>query len=145
MQVGALLDVQLEIAVMRSLVTRRFRHPFRSPANLANRIVAAHAVPRLREIVRDEVAGNDAAAAQPAIEGRALFVRPDDDLERVAREMVAFAQHLDGFNGRERAEIAVEVASLWNRVDMRAEQNRLQCAIASFTAREDVAGGVDAR
>ena len=51
---------------------------------------------------------------------------------------------LNHFERRERAQIAVEVAAVGHRVDVRAEQDRRLIRLAA-EAGEDVAGGIDAR
>ena len=51
----------------------------------------------------------------------------------------------DDAERRERTEVAVEVAAARNRVDVRAEEDRRQRRLEPVAAREDVAGGIDAR
>jgi hypothetical protein len=89
--------------------------------------------------------GDDAAAGQSAPECEALFVRPDHNVEWVPRGVAALVQDLDGFNRGQRAEIAVEIASLRDRIDVRAEKDWLGGGIAARTPGEDVTGGIDAR
>ncbi len=66
-------------------------------------------------------------------------LRADDGWGRSRRP------RLDDANGRKRAEVAVEVAALGHRVDVRAEQDRRKRRLEAFAAREDVAGGIDPR
>ena len=88
---------------------------------------------------------DDAAAGEAAAERDAFLGGPDDHLERMTRADVGARERLDRAERRERAEVAVEVAAARHRVDVRAEQDRRQRRLEAVAAREDVAGGIDAR
>src|SRR5262249_45144978 len=125
-QVAALLDVQLEVAVERSLLAPRVEDAIRIAADLPDRVGAPHALPHFVEIRRLDVAGDDAAAGEAAREGDAFLVRPDDHLERMPRAGARGGERLHRTERGERAEVAVEVAAARYRVDVRAEENGRQ-------------------
>ena len=52
-------------------------------------------------------------------------------------------QRLRDFDRRKRANIAVIVAAHGNRIDMRADQKRLERRIRAGACADDVSGGVD--
>ena len=82
---AALLDVQLEIAVMRALRPHRVLDALGAAADPADGFGARHAVPGLIEIARRDVARRDPAAGEAAAERDAFLGGPDDDLERMTR------------------------------------------------------------
>jgi hypothetical protein len=142
---AALLDVQFQVTVMRTLGAPGLGNAFRIAADLFQRVGATHAVPDLIEISRDEMAGRDGAAGEPLAEREALFMRPDDHLQRMTRADAGRGKRLDDAEGGQRSEIAVEVATVRHRVDVRSEQNRRASRIRAGAAAEDVAGRIDAR
>ena len=104
-----------------------------------------HAVPDLIQVRRLDVAGNDAAAGQTTAEGDALFVSPDNHLERMPSVDPRGVAGFDRAECGQRSKIAVEIAAVGDRVDVRAEENRLERRVAAWTAAEDVASGIDPR
>ena len=102
---------------------------------LLDRLAAARDV---LQLARQELATHGATSVQAA-----LFVLPDHDLERMTRDDAVLGERLCDFDRRERADVAVVVAALRDRVDVRAEKNRLERRITSRRAADDVAGEVD--
>jgi hypothetical protein len=62
------------------------------------------------ELPLDETPCHRAAPVQPVRERSALFVRPDDDLERMCGGETLGVQRAYGFDRREHTQIAVEVS-----------------------------------
>ena len=117
-QVAALLDVQLEIRVISALADAGVHDAIGVPANLPDAIGPANPVPRLLEIRGLDVPRDDAAAGETAAECHALFVRPDDDLERMPRTDSGSIARFDDTKSRQRPEIAVEIATARHGVDV---------------------------
>ena len=103
-----------------------------------------HPVPDLVHVRRLHVAGDDAAAGEAAAERHAFFGRPDHHLQRMARAHVGGSQRLERAERGERAEVAVEVAAVRHRVDVRTEEDGRQGRVGAGAASEDVAGRIDA-
>ena len=82
---ASLLDVQLEVAVPGALLTPRLHDALRIAADGPNRIRPPDTVPHVLHVGRRDVAGDDAAAGETAVEGHAFLGGPDDDFERMAR------------------------------------------------------------
>ena len=115
---AALLDVQLEIAMMGSFGAARVEDAIRIAADLPDRVAAPHPVPDFVHVRRRHVAGGDAAAGEATAEGVAFFMRPDDHLRRVSCADTRRVQRFDGAEGRQRTEVAVEVPAARNGVDV---------------------------
>ena len=115
---AALLDVQLEIAVVRAFRPARLENPIRVAADAPDRLAAAHAVPDLVHVRGRNLASHDPAAREAAAEGESLFVRPHHHFERMPRADVRRLKRFENAQGGERAEVAVEIAAVRYRVDM---------------------------
>ena len=120
---AALLDVQLEIAVMRPLRPPRIENAIRVAADLPDRVGAAHAVPDLVHVRLRDLARGDAAAREPAAEREAFFVCPHDHLEGMSRADAGRGQRLERAERGQRSEVAVEVAAVGDRVDVGSEED----------------------
>ena len=148
LEVAALFDVQLDVAVDRALRPPRVEDAIGIAADLPDRVSPPHPVPDLVQIRRLEIAGDDAAAGEGAAEGDPLLVRPDDHLQRMTRSHPGGRQRVDRLDRaerRQRAEVAVEVSAARHRVDVRSEENRRQRRLRSRPPAEDVAARIDAR
>ncbi len=139
------LDVQLEITVVRTLGAARFEDAIRIAADSPDRVGARHAVPDRVHVTFVDEAGDDPTAGDATPERESFFVRPNDHFERVPRGDPGRVERLDHGQRAERPEIAVEVAAARHRVDMGAEEDRLQGRVAAIAPRGDVACGIDAR
>ena len=145
LQRAALLDVELEVAVVGAFRPDGRLDPIRLTADPPDGLRARHSVPRCCQIGWRVVARGDAAAREAAAEGDAFFGRPDGDLERMPRRVPRATQRLDHAQRRERAEVAVEVAARRHRIDVRAEDDGRRRRVAPGAAREDVARRIDPR
>src|SRR5262249_17503019 len=114
-------------------------------ADLPDRVGAAHAVPDFVEIRAGDFSGCNPAAGEATAERESLFMRPDHHLERVACAHGRFVERLERAKSGERSEIAVEVAAVRHGAEVGAEEDRREAGLVPGPAREDVAGGVDAR
>ncbi len=145
LQIAALLDVQLEIRVIRALGHAGVHDAIGIATDLPDAVRPPDAIPNLIEIRGLDVAGDDAAAGEATAKCNAFFVRPDDHLERMPRADSGGITRFDDAEGRQRTEIAVEIAAARHRVDVRSEQDGRLLWIAAGAPREDVARGIDAR
>src|SRR5207245_9016670 len=102
LELAALLDVQLDVAVERALRPPRVEDAIGIAADLPDRVGAPHPVPDLIQICRLEIAGDDAAAGEGAAEGDPFLVRPDDHLQRMTRPHTGGSKRVDRFNRTER-------------------------------------------
>src|SRR4029453_2848189 len=139
LQRPALLDMQLEVAMMRSLVPPRLGDALGVAPNLANRIGAPQPVPHLVEIRRREVAGDNAAAGEAAAKGKALLVRPDHHLEGMARSHPRGGERIEGAQSQKRTQVAVEIATARHGVDVGAEQDRWEGRLGAAPPPQEVA------
>ena len=133
--------MQLDVAGDVSLLQHRLVEPrdvaADEPDPLADRLSGSR---DFLEIRRGDLSGRALASDRPA-----FLVRPDDDVERVteAHALIAErARHLDGAKGTDGP---VEVAAVGHRVDVRADEDRLERAVGPLEAPEDVPRRVDAR
>ena len=94
---------------------------------------------------RVEVAVLQHADRELAADRAPFFVLPDHHLERMTEADRLLAERLRDFDGGERADGAVVVAAVGDRVDVRPDEDRGQGRIASFDPREDVAGCIEPR
>jgi hypothetical protein len=99
-------------------------NPIRVAADAPDRLAAAHAVPDLVHVAGGDLAGHNPAARKATAERESLFVRPDHHFERMPRADVRRPKRFENAQGGERAEVAVEIAAVRYRVDMRSEQDR---------------------
>src|SRR5688572_7509808 len=124
--------------------THRLRKAIGVAPDLAYRISASHTVPDLVHVCL-QVSRDDAAAGQPKGEGHSFLSRPDDHLQRVPGTDACGSNGFEHAQCRERSEIAVEVASVRHRINVRAEEDWRQSRIGSGTPTEDVPRWVYAR
>src|SRR5262249_59575092 len=80
---AALLDVQLDVAVVRPLRANGVADAIGIAADLPDRVGARHPVPGFPQVFGLDEPRSDPAARDPASEGKALLVGPDDHLERL--------------------------------------------------------------
>jgi hypothetical protein len=86
-----------------------------------------------------EPAGHGLAAGRAA-----LLIREDDELERMACRDARVAQEFRHLDCAKDAHVAVVVAALRHRVDVRSRHDHRQRRVRSGAAADDVPGGVDA-
>src|SRR6185503_9689344 len=137
---ATLLDVQLQITMDGAGGHSRFSQLYRIAANLAQVIGQGDAVVHLRQVRWLQVAGGGTAA-----HGQGFLVRPDDDLKRMPRCDAMFFQGTHGFDGGHGTQVAVEVASAGDGINMGAEENRLERPVAALAPAQDVSGGINSR
>jgi hypothetical protein len=142
---AALLDVQLEITVVRALRPARLENPIRVAADALDRLTAAHAVPDLVHVSGGDLAGDNPAARKATAERESLFVRPHHHFERMPRADVGRLKRFENAEGGERAEVAVEIAAVRHRVDVRSEQDGRELRLGTYMSSEDVARRIDPR
>ena len=140
---AALLDMELEVAVPRALVAPCLHDAIGIAAYRADRVRPPYAVPHLVHVIRRDVARDDTAARQSAVERDTFLGGPDDHFERMARPHAGSVQRIEHTDGRQRSEITVEVPSCRNRIDMRAEEDGRKRGICPRPAGEDVTCGID--
>ena len=91
------------------------------------------------------MAGRGTAAHQPVVERVALLVLPHHHFQSAAKGYLRLVQSLQYLDGAERAQVAIEVPSIRNRVDVRPEEHRRQRGVRARPQRKDISGRVDAR
>ena len=93
--------------------------------------------------MRIEGAGDGARARELAREAHAFLVAEGDDLDRKGQALARGMQSGDRLDRGDHAEIAVVVARVADRVDVRAEQQRRCVGPLTRVAADDVRGGID--
>jgi len=92
-----------------------------------------------------ELGRRDLPAHRAAAKQASLLVLPDHDFDRVLRDDVVLGEGLCDFDRAHRPDVAVVVAALRHRIDVRPEQQRLERRVAAGATADDVAGRVDRR
>src|SRR5205807_5885011 len=85
-----------------------------------------------------------AKADSVASDGATLFILKNNDLQRMAQSYVVLLEDLGHLNGRKGAYIAIIVAAFRDRVDMGADQQRLERRIAARARAHNISGSVNA-
>ena len=143
---AALLDVQLEIAVVRALRPARLEDAIGIAADLAGSRRRASARSRPRPCRRSRSGRRRCGCRRGRGRTRSLLRAPRRPSRADGACATPAASSASSTAERaERPEIAVEVAAVRHRVDVRAEQDRRQRRPLPRAAREDVAGRIDAR
>src|SRR6476620_946900 len=73
----------------------------------------------------------------------AFFVLKDDDFKGVAQRDLLFLERLRHLDGGERAYVAIVVAAHGNRVDRRADKQRLERGVAAGARTDDISSEVN--
>ena len=135
----ALLDVQLDVGRdVAALANGRFQAIGIAADErdaVARDLAAAR---RQRERGRLELSGHRAAADRAA-----LLVLKHDDFDRMPQRDVALGERLRDLDRRERSDVAVVVAAVGHRVDVRSEEQRLARRVRAGAPSEDVPRRVD--
>jgi hypothetical protein len=135
-----LLDVELEVGRDAARFVPSRGEVLRVAADARDLLRQGYAVtPRAAELFVGDQSDVSAAAGQAA-----LLVAPDYDLQRAPVAVAGLGQGVRHLDGRHRAHVAVVVAAVRHRVDVRAEQDRLGSRHGARTHPHDVAHGVDA-
>src|SRR5882762_7957376 len=95
------------------------------------------------ENLRSERPRGDARTQSTYAEMVALFVSPNDHFQGVASLHARVVQSADYFDGAHAADVSIEVSTMENGINVRAEEQFRQLLRACAQA-EDVSGGIDA-
>jgi hypothetical protein len=136
---AALLDVQFHIATKGMRGEARLREPCWVAANLSKAIFHPNTVVDAAEDALVQPAGRRGTADQ------IFFVRPDDHFEGMPGGHMIFLEGLHHLNGRHRAQVAVEIASVGYRIDVRTKKNAWRGRRQAGTHPKNVSCGIDAR
>jgi hypothetical protein len=133
--------VQLHVAGEVAFLAHGFAQPLDIPADDADAL--ANRLPGPRDLF--EIRRRDVPDGAPASDRATLFVRPDDDLERMAETNVLLAQRSSDFDRAERTEGSIEVAPVGDGIDVRADEDRLEGTVGAVESSDDVPRRIDAR
>ena len=93
--------------------------------------------------LRVERAGDRARAGELAREAHAFLVAEGHHLDREGQALAGAMQRRHGLDRGDHAEIAVVVAGVADRVDVRAEQQRRRSGPVALVAADHVGGGIE--
>jgi len=139
LQNGSLLDMEFEVS----------GDAFRTPIGVAQLVDIttdefnsfAHGLATLALEVEQLVVG--AGAEDVAAYGASFFVLKEDDLERMAQLNSVFIQDLCDLDGSQRTKNAIVVATLGDRINVGADEQRLERSVATRTRTNDVSRRID--
>src|SRR5262249_10232600 len=72
-----------------------------------------------------------------------FLIGPDNDLKRPPGDDLALVERLDHFDSGQRAQITIEIPSIWNGINVGAEQHGSQFGVRAGARSPDVAGRVN--
>src|SRR5579859_5638653 len=78
-----------------------------------------------------------------AADGSAFFILKGDDLKRMAQSDLLVFERLRNFDGRKRAHITIVVAAHGDRINVRADEDRLERRIASRARADNISRDID--
>jgi hypothetical protein len=136
---AALLDVQLEVAGDAAGLALHLRYLRGIAADESDPI--ADSLATLGDSVEQLFV--EAGADGMAADGAALFVLKNDDLQRMTKSDVLLVDNLRDFDGGERSDVAVVIAAFRDRVNVRADDQRLERGVRARARADDVSSGID--
>ncbi len=124
-ELAALFDVEFEVGVERARRAPGFGDPRNVAPDSLHRLSFGNAVLDAIELVSFDEAGGHPAAVEAAAVVR-LLGRPHHVLEGMADLHTLLDQRGHDFEGGHRAHVAVEIPPAPHRIDVGAEEDRLQ-------------------